>query len=67
MDTHKPPHFDDTIFPYYRARMDCYLEALDVGVWRVICDGMKPPMNLEKLTTSDKKEIHLNSRAKMLI
>jgi hypothetical protein len=25
---------------------------------------MKPPKNLEKLTTSDKKEIHLNATAK---
>jgi hypothetical protein len=25
---------------------------------------MKPPKNPEKLTTSDKKEIHLNARAK---
>jgi hypothetical protein len=28
MDTHRPPHFDDTNFPYYSAKMTCYLEAL---------------------------------------
>jgi hypothetical protein len=27
-------------------------------------DGMKPPKNPEKLTTSEEKEIHLNARAK---
>jgi hypothetical protein len=43
--------------------MACYLEAVDLGVWRVTRDGMKPPKNLEKLTASDEKEIHLNSRA----
>jgi hypothetical protein len=64
MDTHRPPHFDDTNFPYYSARMTCYLEAVDLGVWRVIRDGMKPPKNSEKLTASDEKEIHLNARAK---
>jgi hypothetical protein len=27
-------------------------------------DGMKPPKNPEKLTTSEEKKIHLNARAK---
>jgi hypothetical protein len=44
--------------------MACYLEVGDLGAWRVTCDGMKPPKNLEKLTTSDEKEILLNARAK---
>jgi hypothetical protein len=64
MDTHRPPHFDDTNFPYYSARMACYLEVVDLGVWRVTHDGMKPPKNPEKPTTSEEKEIHLNARAK---
>jgi hypothetical protein len=64
MDTHRPPHFDNTNFPYYSARMACYLEAVDLGIWRVTRDGMKPPKNPEKPTTSEEKEIHLNARAK---
>jgi hypothetical protein len=64
MDTHRPPHFDGTNFPYYSARMVCYLEAIDLGVWRVTRDGMKPPNNPKKPTTSEEKEIHLNARAK---
>jgi hypothetical protein len=64
MDTHRPPHFDDTNFPYYSARMACYLEAVDLGVWRVTRDGMKPPRIPEKLTASDGKDIYLNARAK---
>jgi hypothetical protein len=44
--------------------MACYVEAIDLGVWRVTHDGMKPPKNLKKLTMSDEKEIHLNARAK---
>jgi hypothetical protein len=64
MDTHRPPHFDDTNFPYYSARMACYLEVVDLGVWRVTRDGMKPPKNPKKPTTSEEKEIHLNARAK---
>jgi hypothetical protein len=44
--------------------MACYLEVVDLGVWRVTRDGMKPPQNPEKPTTSEKKEIHLNARSK---
>jgi hypothetical protein len=63
MDTHRPPYFNDTNFPYYSARMACYLEVVDIGVLRVTRDGMKPLKNSEKSTTSEEK-IHLNARAK---
>ena len=64
MDTHRPPHFDGTNFTYYSARMACYLEVVDLGVWRVTRGRMKTPKNPEKLTTSEEKEIHLNAGAK---
>jgi hypothetical protein len=44
--------------------MACYLEAVDLDVWRVTREGMKPPKNPEKPTTSEGKEILLNARAK---
>jgi hypothetical protein len=44
--------------------MACYLEVVDLGVWRVTRDGTKPPKNSEKPTTSEEKEIHLNAREK---
>ena len=46
MDTSWPPHFDGTNFPYYKARMACNLEAIDLGVR----DGMKPIKNPNKPT-----------------
>jgi hypothetical protein len=64
MDTHRPPYFDSTNFSYYSARMACYLETVDLGVWRVTHDRMKPPKNPEKPTMGEEKEIHLNARAK---
>jgi hypothetical protein len=64
MDTHRPPHFNDTNFPYYSDRMSCYLESIDLGVWTFTHNVMKPPKNPEKLTARDEKEINLNSRAK---
>jgi hypothetical protein len=33
MDTFRPPHFDGTNFPYYKARMAYHLEVVDLGVW----------------------------------
>jgi hypothetical protein len=44
--------------------MTCYLEAVDLGVWRVTREGMKPPKNSEKPTMSEEKEIHLNASTK---
>ena len=55
MDTSRPPHFDGTNFPYYSARMVCYLEAVDLGVWRVTRDGMEPLKNPDKPTEGDEK------------
>ena len=64
MDTARPSHFNGTNFPYYKARMACHLEAVDLGVWRVTRDGMKPIKNPKKPTKCDEKEIHFNTRAK---
>ena len=64
MDTSRPPHFDGTNFPYYKARMACHLEVIDLGVGRVTCDAMKPIKNPDKPTKSEENEIHFNVRAK---
>ena len=64
MDTSRPSHFDGTNFSYYKARMACYLEVVDLGVWRVTRDGTKPIKNPEKPTKSVEKEMHFNARAK---
>ena len=64
MDTSRSSHFDGTNFPYDKARIACYLEAVDLGVWRVTRDEMKPIKNPDKPTKSEEKEIHFNARAK---
>ena len=43
--------------------MACYLEAVDLGIWRVTHDGMKTIKNPEKPIKSDEK-MHFNARAK---
>jgi hypothetical protein len=55
MDTSRPPHFDGTNF-YYKARMACYLEVVDLGIWRVNREGMKPLKNPNKPTKSEEKK-----------
>ena len=44
--------------------MACHLEVVDLGVWRVTRDRMKPIKNHDKLIKSEEKEIHFNARAK---
>jgi hypothetical protein len=44
--------------------MVVHLEAVDLGVWRVIRDRMKPIKNPDKPTKNEEKEIYLNARAK---
>ena len=56
MDTSRPQHFDGTNFPYYKARMACHLEAVDLSVWRVTRDGIKSIKNFDKLTKSEEKK-----------
>ena len=65
MDTSRPPYFDGTNFPYYKARMVCHLETVDLGVCRVTRDGIKPIKNPDKPTKSEEKEIHFNARVKI--
>ena len=44
--------------------MACHLEAVDLGIWRVTCGGMKPIKNFDKPTKGEEKLIHFNGRAK---
>jgi hypothetical protein len=44
--------------------MAIHLEVVDLGVWRVTRDGMKPIKNPDKPTKNEEKEIHLNARTK---
>jgi hypothetical protein len=67
MDTHKTPQFDNTNFPYYSARIANYLEVIDLGVWRVSRDEMKPPRNPEKHNTSDNKRHLFKCKSQKLL
>ena len=64
MDISRPSHFNGTNFSYYKARMAYYLEAVDLGVWRVTRDGMKSIKNPDKPTKNEEKEMYFSARAK---
>ena len=38
-----PPIFEEDDFPYWKIRMEAYLEALDVGIFRVVSQGFPRP------------------------
>ena len=44
-----------TLTAYYKARMACHLEAVDLGVWRITRDGMKHIKNPDKPSKSEEK------------
>ena len=38
-----PPIFEGDYFPYWKIRMEAYLEALDVGILRAASQGFPKP------------------------
>ena len=37
--TNRPPLFTDTNFPYWKARIKIYIQAVDYHLWKVIHKG----------------------------
>ena len=44
-----PPIFEGDDFPYWKIRMEAYLEALDVGILRAASQGFPTPKNAAQL------------------
>ena len=38
-----PPVFDGDDFPYWKIRMEAYLEAIDIGVYKAATQGFPAP------------------------
>jgi hypothetical protein len=38
-----PPMFEGDDFPYWKIRMEAYLETIDVGVYRAVAQGFTKP------------------------
>ena len=44
-----PPIFEGDDFPYWKIRMEAYLEALDVGILRAVSQGFPKPRDATNL------------------
>ena len=44
-----PPIFEGDAFPYWKIRMEVYLEALDVGILRAASQGFPKPKDATHL------------------
>ena len=44
-----PPIFEGDDFPYWKIRMEAYLEALDVGILRAASQGFPKPRDATNL------------------
>jgi hypothetical protein len=53
------PLYVGTNFPYWSSRIGCYLEALDLDIWRVTYDRTKHLKDHENQTMSDKNKFIL--------
>ena len=59
----KLPHFNRTNFVKWKHLMRSYLICLHPGIWEVVCNGFKPPIDPKNPTMEEMRIIHLNSQA----
>jgi hypothetical protein len=48
-----PPVFDGDNFPYWKIRMEAYLEAMDIGVYKVATQGFPEPRDPTNLVREE--------------
>jgi hypothetical protein len=56
--------FEGDDFPYWKIRMEAYLEAMDVGVLRAASEGLPKPRNPDNLQGNEVHYERWNARAK---
>ena len=59
-----PAIFEGDDFPYWKIRMEAYLEALDVGVLRAASQGFPKPKNPTNLQGNDINYEKWNAKAR---
>ncbi|XP_066334443.1 spindle pole body component 110-like [Miscanthus floridulus] len=59
-----PSMFDGDDFPYWKIRMEAYLEAIDVGVLRAATQGYPQPKDDTNLTDDETNHVKWNAKAK---
>ena len=62
-----PPIFEGDDFPYWKIRMEAYLEALDVGILRVTSQGFPKPKDATHLQGDEVNYEKWNAKARNTI
>ena len=62
-----PPIFEGDDFPYWKIRMEAYLEALDVGILRAASHGFPRPRNPTQLQGDEVNYEKWNAKARNTI
>ena len=62
-----PPIFEGDDFPYWKIRMEAYLEALDVGILRAASQGFPTPKNAAQLQGDEVNYEKWNAKARNTI
>jgi hypothetical protein len=61
-----PPVFDGDDFPYWKIRMEAYLEAIDIGVYKAATQGFLEPRDPTNLVGEEFNYEKWNAKAKTL-
>ena len=62
-----PPIFEGDDFPYWKIRMEAYLEALDVGILRATSQGFPKPWDATNLQGDEVNYEKWNAKARNTI
>ena len=62
-----PPVFDGNDFPYWKIRMEAYLEAVDLGVHKAATQGYPTPKPGATLTPVEEEHEKWNAKARNII
>jgi hypothetical protein len=61
-----PPIFDGDDFTFWKIRMESYLEAIDIGVYKAATQGIPEPRDPTNLLGEEFNYEKLNAKAKTL-
>jgi hypothetical protein len=61
-----PPVFDGDDFQYWKIRMEAYLEAIDIGVYKAATQGFPEPRDPTNLVGEEINYEKWNAKAKTL-
>jgi hypothetical protein len=59
-----PPVFDGDDFPYWKIRMEAYLEDIDIGVYKAATQGFSEPRDPTNLVGEEFNYEKWNAKAK---